>query len=109
MVLHQGDERRNDERGSVEQHRRQLIAERFAGAGGEQSESRFASEERAHDRFLPLAELLMAEVRAKRSEQVRVHVKVVSDHLVEDKPGMEIYTRRMEAVPSIALLSGWHP
>ena len=33
LVLHQGDERRNDQRAALPQHRRQLVAQGFAAAG----------------------------------------------------------------------------
>ena len=34
LILHQGDERRNDQRAALPEHRRQLVAEGFAAAGG---------------------------------------------------------------------------
>jgi hypothetical protein len=38
LVLHQRDQRRDDDRQAVEHHRGQLVAQAFAAAGGEDSQ-----------------------------------------------------------------------
>ena len=52
LVLHQGDERRDDDRHTVHQECRQLVAQRFASAGRHQHESILALQHVADHRLL---------------------------------------------------------
>ena len=49
LVLHEGDERRDDERQARQDHGRELIAERLSGAGRHDGENVPAGEHRAHE------------------------------------------------------------
>ena len=70
LVLHQRDERREDERRRGSQHRRELVRERLARAGGHQRERVAAGERGAHDLLLPGAEVVEPEVLAQRGAEV---------------------------------------
>ncbi len=61
LILHQRDQRRDDDGDAVEQQGRQLIAEALAGAGGKDGERRAAGEERVDDALLARAEGAEAE------------------------------------------------
>ena len=52
LILHQGDQRRDDDRHAVHQQRRQLVAKALAAAGGHQHERVLAGQHIADDRFL---------------------------------------------------------
>ena len=56
LVLHQRDQRRDDDRHAVEQQRRELVAEALARPGREDGERRAAGEERVDDLLLARAE-----------------------------------------------------
>ncbi|OPZ87627.1 MAG: hypothetical protein BWY76_00366 [bacterium ADurb.Bin429] len=61
LVLHKGDERRDDYPHAGTQQRGQLIAQRFAPASGHQHEGIAAGEHPADDRFLLPAKAVVAE------------------------------------------------
>ncbi len=65
LILHQGDQRRDDERRAVEQERGELIPDRLPGAGRHHGEHVTARERGAHDVLLARAEGRVAEVAAK--------------------------------------------
>ena len=79
MILHEGDQRRHDECDSVEDHRRQLVAERLAAARGHDDDGVFAREDRLNYFMLAFAEVVEAKVLAQRSDCVceRVHERVL--------------------------------
>ena len=56
LILHQGDQGRDDQRDPTEFHGRVLIAEGFAPAGGHDDRRIPAGQDRADDRFLGGAE-----------------------------------------------------
>ena len=62
LILHQGDQRRYDDRNAVHQHGRQLVAQRLAAARGHQHESILAFQHIADHRFLVSLERRKAEV-----------------------------------------------
>jgi hypothetical protein len=68
LILHQGDQRRDDDRQPVEEQRRQLVAEALAGAGREHGERRPAGEKGADD-------LLLAGTERAEPEALREHVE----------------------------------
>ena len=72
LVLHQGDERRDDERGALAQQRRQLVAERLAAAGGHQHQRVAAAGDVGDDRFLGAAEFAVPEYRMEEVERLRL-------------------------------------
>ena len=61
LVLHQRDQRRDDDRDTVEQEGGKLVAEALTGAGGEDRERGAAGEERLDDLLLARAERVEAE------------------------------------------------
>ncbi len=61
LVLHQRDERRDHEHGSVEQSRRQLVRERLARSGWHQRDTVLAGQHRVDDFTLPGPELVKPE------------------------------------------------
>ena len=61
LILHQRDQRRDDDRHAVEQQRGQLVAEALARAGREDRERGAAGEQRLDDLLLAGAELCVAE------------------------------------------------
>ena len=69
LIFHQRDERRNHQRRSLEEHRRQLITKRLSRPRGKKRQRRLSCEQRAHHRFLPLAKRLVAKVRAKFADK----------------------------------------
>ena len=62
LVLHQGDQRRDDKRYPAEQDGRNLVTDRFAGAGRHDSQHVTATEQRVDDRFLPGVERAVAKI-----------------------------------------------
>jgi hypothetical protein len=62
LVLHQGDQRRDDERHAGQEQGRQLVAERLAAAGGKDGRGRAALHKVLHHRLLAGAELSISEV-----------------------------------------------
>ena len=66
LVLHERDERRDDERRARQHQRRELEAERLAGARGHDGEEIPPRERRPHDLFLARAEGPVAEVTLER-------------------------------------------
>ena len=88
LVLHQGDERRDDERQPFAGDRRQLIAEAFAAAGGHDAEAILAVENRGN--HVALAgpeglELEASEVRFERRGGDDFHAGIVADVQVRTK------------------------
>ena len=61
LVLHQRDQRRDDDRHAVEHERRELVAEALAAAGREDGQRRAAGEQRLDDLLLAGAEGVEAE------------------------------------------------
>ena len=61
LVVHQRDQRRDDQRGPVARDRRQLVAKRLACAGRHHRERVLASHDPFHDRFLDAAKMVEAE------------------------------------------------
>ena len=53
LVLHQGDQRRDDQRQAVEDHGRQLVAEAFSAAGGHDAEAIPPRKHRRNHLFWP--------------------------------------------------------
>src|SRR6266404_5578547 len=80
LVLHQGDEWRDHQRGAAQHHCGQLITERLAAAGGHNDDGIFSLEDRADHFGLARAETIEAEVRAQGIEGVfdRWHYAVKS-------------------------------
>ena len=56
LVLHQRDQRRDDQRQAVQQQGRQLVAEALAGPGREDRQHRPPGQQCRHDPLLPFAE-----------------------------------------------------
>ena len=56
LIIHEGDERRDDHRQSAKHQRRQLIAQRLAGARGHDRQHRPAGEHMIDDPLLPRPE-----------------------------------------------------
>ncbi len=69
LVLHQGDERRDDERRSVGEDRGELVAERLAAAGRHHHHRVAAGEDRLDDLPLAGAEAVVAEVAPEFVEE----------------------------------------
>ena len=61
LILHKGDERRNDESQPVEYHRRQLVADGLARARGHEHEAMVIAEHVPDDFFLHRTEGAMSE------------------------------------------------
>ena len=70
LILHQRDERRHDERRPGQQQRRQLKAERLAGAGRHHRQQIVAVENSLDELLLSVAESAVAEKPVKRSDEV---------------------------------------
>jgi hypothetical protein len=70
LILHERDQRRDDDRHAFLQERRQLKAQRFAAAGRHDREHVAARERVQHDRFLAGAEAIEAEALLQRRGQV---------------------------------------
>ena len=68
LILHQRDQRRDDDRHAVEQQRRQLVAEALPAAGREDGERRPAGQQRLHDAFLPRPKGVEAERRREQRQ-----------------------------------------
>ena len=62
LVLHQGDQRGNDQRQAVQQQGGYLIADRFAGAGRHDAQRVAAGEDGLHQLALPRPERIIAEI-----------------------------------------------
>ena len=62
LVLHQGDERRDDHRDPAEEHRRQLIAERLAAPRGHQNQGILSGKDPVDYLFLKRQEAVEAEM-----------------------------------------------
>ncbi len=63
LVLHQGDQRRYDQRQPVQDHGRELVAEAFAAAGGHDAEAIASLQDGGDDFLLAVAEFGQAELR----------------------------------------------
>ena len=61
LVLHQCDQRRHDDRDTVAEKGRNLVAERLAAAGGHDHEAVAAARDMLDDRFLPVSERAVSE------------------------------------------------
>src|SRR5579863_6116518 len=72
LILHEGDQRRNDHRRSRQQQRRKLIAERFSSAGREDGKSILAFEHAGNDFLLPWVEKFVPEVAPQGFVEVDV-------------------------------------
>ena len=70
LVLHQRNQRRDDDRGALGNHRRQLVAERLAAAGRHDHAGVASGQKAAHDALLQRAERVVSPVAPQRREQV---------------------------------------
>ena len=70
LILHQGDQRGEDERGRGPEHRGELVGQRLAGARGHHGERVAARERRPHDLLLAGPELGEPEVLAERGREI---------------------------------------
>ena len=70
LVLHQRDQRRDDDRHAVEHQRRQLVAEALAAAGRKDGQRRPAGQQRLHDPLLTRPKGAEAERRREHREWV---------------------------------------
>jgi hypothetical protein len=64
LILHQGDERRDHDRGAAEHQRGQLIAERLSAAGRHHDAHVMTRQDAAHDTLLRRAKPVVAPVSA---------------------------------------------
>ena len=71
LVLHQGDQRRDDQRQARQHQGRQLVAERFAAAGGKDGRRRFAGQQMPDHLALSRFEVGKAEVLTQHGQGVR--------------------------------------
>jgi hypothetical protein len=62
LILHQGNQRGNNQGNPGQQHRGQLIADGFSRASGQDPQNIFAREQRINQRLLPRAEGAVTEV-----------------------------------------------
>ena len=69
LILHERDERRNDDRGFSEQRSGQLVAERLAATGGHDHAGIFSGEQAAHDLFLQGQEGVISPVAFEESQE----------------------------------------
>ena len=74
LVLHQGDQRRDDDAQTFAQHRRHLIGERLAAAGGHQRQRVAPLADGADDLLLHGTEAVVAPVAFECAEQFGVYV-----------------------------------
>ena len=70
LILHQGDQRRDNQRRATQHHRRQLIAERFAAAGGHDNDGILPFQDSAYDFRLTGAKTIEAEMLAQGNEGI---------------------------------------
>ena len=68
LILHQGDQRRNDQREPRQHQRGDLVAQRFAAAGGHHGQGVPTAEHGVDDRLLPGTEGVVAEILFKKGE-----------------------------------------
>ena len=73
LILHQSDERRDDERDAVHEQRRKLVAEGFTRTGGKKGQRTPPGEQRLHHLLLAGAESRMAEVLFQGGVEVVRH------------------------------------
>ena len=71
LILHEGDEGRDDERVAGTHHRGQLVAERLAGARRHDDAQLLAGQDAPDDLLLPLAERRVAEMAPQRLQDGR--------------------------------------
>ena len=71
LVLHQGDQRRDDQRQARQHQGRQLVAERFAAAGGKDGRRRFAGQQVPDHLALPRFEVGKAEILTQHGQGIR--------------------------------------
>jgi hypothetical protein len=79
LILHQRDERRDDERGPGQQERGKLEAERLARPGRHHRQHVVPVEHGTHEIFLPRAKRLVTEVTMEGGWQVRRHGEPLRD------------------------------
>ena len=72
LVLHERDQRRDDQRNAAEQHGRDLVAGRFARAGGHDGQHIPPGCQRVNDGLLPGAERAVAEIGLQGGEFVHI-------------------------------------
>ena len=63
LVLHQGDQRRDDQRQAVQSHGRQLVAKALSAAGRHDAQAILPGQNRGNDLLLSVAERGQAEAR----------------------------------------------
>ena len=71
LVLHQGDQRRDDQRQPVQHQGRQLVAEAFAAAGGHDAQAIASCQHGRNDLLLAVAEGRRARTAADRIPSLR--------------------------------------
>ncbi len=78
LIFHQRDEWRDYECRSIEDHRRELIAQRLAASGWHDDNSIFAFQNRSNHIALAFAKVVEAEVLSQRRDCIfkRVHARV---------------------------------
>ena len=74
LILHQRDQRRNNDRQAGHQHRRHLIAYGFSRAGRHDAEDIAAGEDLPDQRFLSLAEIIIAEIFFQDRVRCLLHI-----------------------------------
>ena len=82
LILHQRDQRREDERRLGPQHRRELVGERLARAGGHQRERVAALDGRAHDLLLAGPELVEPEQSSQLGPEIVIEQVYGPDRIV---------------------------
>ena len=93
MILHQGDERRNDDGSAASHHGRGLIAKGFAAPGGHECEHVAAGERIADHGLLARPEGLEAEDALQRGMQIRRHPLNRPALMLTAKPRIEALKR----------------
>ena len=79
LVLHQGDERRDDDRDAWQQQGRQLVAKRFAGTRGHEGQRRSARQHVGDDLLLAGAQMLQPEGPTQHARHARERGRISLD------------------------------
>ena len=88
LVLHERDERRDDDAGAGAQDRRNLVAERLAAAGRQEDDGVPALDEGVDDRLLLAAELRIAEEPQENAARLRAQSRLpAGGALIRRPPG----------------------
>jgi hypothetical protein len=107
LVLHQRDERRDHHGRAGQEHRRQLEAERLAGAGRHHRHDVLSIEDRGRDLFLPRPEGFQAEAIAQRRLERRCRMRCAQLGTLRHgrDPRAHLYHEGPGALPSLRLES----